>query len=64
MCFSRTGCQTLCGFLFRAAVFSSYGRKEFFPLINSGFVLQFKYGTAAETAILLRRSKSKVKDSL
>lgn len=47
MRFSRTGGKTLCGFfffgllffLFRAAVFSSFGRKEFFPLKKSGFVL-------------------------
>ena len=39
MRFSRAGCQTLCGFLFQAAVFLLSGGKSFFPLKNSGFVL-------------------------
>lgn len=40
MRFSRAGGSDLVRlFLFRADVFSSFGRKEFFPLKNSGFVL-------------------------
>lgn len=39
MLFSRAGSDLARLFLFWAAVFSSFGRKEFFPLKNSGFVL-------------------------